>query len=194
MNFINKDNKGKISEFLAPCSLLKYDSNPLYLVCLTKKEGENRLKEIKEEMRLNNLNIFYNFIIQPVKNNEIIKTYGKNYDINWYYPKVLDFTKNFGNITIFFSIGDPFGDEGLTFNEEENDLFCQPYYLLKRCNVSKEHFKGKKNGLYFIKHSNHLGKKTINYEVPPIKVILGSKGNIIPFTLIYSFVLFLIMI
>ena len=53
LNFINKDNKGKISEFLAPCSLLKYDSNPLYLVCLTKKEGENRLKEIKEEMRLN---------------------------------------------------------------------------------------------------------------------------------------------
>ena len=68
MNFINKDNKGKISEFLAPCILLKYD----------------------------------------------------------YYQKVLDFTKNFGNISIFFSIGDPFGDEGLIFNEEENDLFCQP--------------------------------------------------------------------
>ena len=193
LNFTNKDNEGKESEIRIGCSFLKYDDNPLYLVCPANDEGENRLKEIKEEIIFDKLNIFYNYRIQPVKNNEIIKTKDYGFLLIWYYPRVLDFTKNSGNITVLYNTGINIA-EGFTYNEDENDLFCDSYYFLKRCYVSKEHFKGKKNGFYFIKHNNHLGKKTINYEVPPIKVILDSKGNIIGLPLIYLLVLFLIMI
>ena len=40
-----------------------------------------------------------------------------------YYQKVLDFTKNFGNISIFFSIGVPFGDEGLILMKKKMIYF-----------------------------------------------------------------------
>ena len=70
--------------------------------------------------------------------------------------------------------------------------------ILKKCEITKEHFKGLKNDLYFLKHTNHLSKKSTNYEIPPIKVILEapapSKGNIISLSLFYSLVLLLIMI
>ena len=84
---------------------------------------------------------------------------------------------------------------GLTYNEEAEDLTCEQIERkVKKCEITKEHFKGKKNG-FFIKHTNHKVTKTISYEVLPVKVILdSSKGNIISFSLIYSFLLLLIMI
>ena len=82
-----------------------------------------------------------------------------------------------------------------TFIEDEEDLKCeQTGFKLITCQVPKKHFKGKETGLYFIKHKNHINKKSTSYEVPPIKVILPSKENIISSSLFYSLLLFLIMI
>ena len=66
---------------------------------------------------------------------------------------------------------------GLTFNENANDLDCIRKYPGDRllvCNVTKSHFSGKKSGYYYIKHTNTLGKKSTNYEVAPIKILLND--------------------
>ena len=117
--------------------------------------------------------------------------------IFWYYPKVLDFTKNSGPISIYYWIEDADLLTGFTYNENEKDLTCQSVERsLKKCEITKEHFKGKKSGAYFLKHTNHLEKKSISYEVPPIKVIVdesASRGNIIESSIFYYLLLLLIM-
>ena len=47
------------------CSFRKYENSPLLLVCWV-KDGVFWLKEIKEEIILDNINFKYNFRIQPV--------------------------------------------------------------------------------------------------------------------------------
>ena len=65
--------------------------------------------------------------------------------------------------------------EGLTFNETLKDLSCETFSKdLKRCSLPKSHFDGEKSGNYFIKHSNHFGNKSTNYEGFPVKVILNE--------------------
>ena len=193
ITFLNKNNEGIESEKEAECNFMKYDNNPLYLICFLNKEGENKLLEIQKEIIIKDYNDLYNYRIQPVKNEEIIKYSDRGSFISWYYPQVLDFTKNTGNISILYNIETPNSLNGLTYNENEKDLVCEKIGKhMKKCEISKEHFKGKENGYYFIKHTNHLGKKTTSYEVPPIKVVLSS--TFISSYLIYSLVLFLIMI
>ena len=111
------------------------------------------------------------------------------------YPEIFDFTKN-DSLIIEYGMEDPEKFVGITFNEEANDLTCQDIGReVKRCTVPKSHFKGKKSGYYFTKHSNHLNGKSYSYEAPPIKVILNdSKGNIISFISYYWLLLILIMI
>ena len=45
-----------------------------------------------------------------------------------------------------------------------------------QCTVPKSHFNGK-SGLFFTSHINHLNGRSINYEVPPVKVILPNSNN-----------------
>ena len=193
LTFINKDDEGIECEFPNECYFFKYDNYPLYIACFVNQEGENKLVEIEKEIKFEKYSELYNYRIQPVKNNEIIKHKGYGSFIYWYYPKVLDFTKNTGNTSILFNIENPDSLDGLTYNENEKDLFCERVGKnVKKCEISKEHFKGKQSGYYFIKHANHLGKKTISYEAAPIKVVLDSA--FISTYLIYSLILFLIMI
>ena len=102
------------------------------------------------------------------------------------------------------NIENPDSLNNFSYNEEAGDLKCETIGMhLKKCEVTKEHFKEKKDGLYFLKHKNHLDKKSISYEIAPMEIILDSddrktdvpsKGNIISLSLIYSLVLFLFMI
>ena len=179
-NFINKDSSGTESEMKGECSFLKYDNNPLFLVCWVNKEGENRLKEITEEIIINDKNVLYNNRIQPVKNDEIIQYHGSGSFFSWYYPKVLDFSQNDNNISIIYNIENPNSLNGLSYNEDEEDLICEKVGShIKKCEITKDHFKGNKDGLYFVKHTNHLGKKSISYEVQPVKVILSKELNLV---------------
>ena len=200
LKFMNENEQGEKTLKDKSCSFLKYDNNPLYLVCWVNGEKTNWLNEITSEEKVENYHIQYNYKIQPVKNEAKIQYKGSGSFISWYHPKVIDFTKNNGPISIIYWIENPQHLKGFTYNEEADDLKCEDvggYY--KKCEVTKEHFKGKKSGDYFLKHTNHLEKKSTNYEVPPIKVILEetpvpSKGNIIFSSLLYSFGLLLIMI
>ena len=196
LTFINKNSEGIEDEYDSKCKFRKYDANPLIIICSINYPGTNWLKEIKEEKLIDNNNILYNFRIQPVKNEDKIDYDGTSSKIKEYYPKILDFTKKDGPLYVYFRLQTVEGLNGLTYNEDAEDLTCEQIAKnRKKCEVTIKHFKGKKNGFYFIKHTNHKGTKTISYEVPPLKVILdSSKGNIISFSLIYSFLLLLIMI
>ena len=197
LTFLNNNNESTIREIESECSFVKYDGYPLYLICLTNYEGTNWLKEIENELIINNQNIQYNYRIQPVKNEEQIETKGKGSFTTFYHPTILDFSKNNGPLSILYFTDSPNNLDGLTFNEGQKDIECKTVAKdKKKCEVTKEHFKGKNNGLYFLKHKNHLGKKDITYEIRPMKVILSSSsnGNIISLSIFYYLLVLLIMI
>ena len=174
------------------CSLKKYDDNPLLIVCFRPNIGKCWLKEIKEEIKVDDANIRYNFRIQPVKNDERIYQSGKDrgtfmMDI---FPETLDFT-NKEYLYVYYDAETKKYLKGITFNKEKEDLDCEiTKGKLLRCNVTKNHFN--KTGYYFTKRTNHLGSKSTNYEIPPVKVIL--KGSFYSISLYYILLLILIMI
>ena len=90
-------------------------------------------------------------------------------------------------MTIEFFTIEPYLINGITFNEEANDLSCEILGEILKCIIPKSHFKGKKSGYYFAKQRNFIDGKFILYEIPPIKVILS--GKILPFSFIYTLLL-----
>ena len=195
--FINEEG----NDFNAKCYFRKYEKNPLLLVCNVLEEGKNCLKEITEEIRLEDINAKYIFRIQPVNNKEII--YYKEQDgsgsfVNWVYPEVLDFRKN-DNLILELDIKYPNNFIGITLNEEANELNCEIFRdSIKSCTVPKNHFKDKKNGYYFIKFNNFNNTKSVAYEIPPIKVILTddshNSGNFINLVYLYYLALLILII
>ena len=177
------------------CSFRKYSGFPLLLLCWAYGEGTNVLNEITEEKIFDNINIKYNFRIQPVKNEEKIEVKRVQSSFIYYnYPYILDFTKS-DSLSVNYHIEEFDHLTGLTFNENKGDLTCQ---IIKRkitkCTVPKSHFDGKETGYYFLKHTNYLYGKSTSYEGVPVKVILDGSGfNKVSFTLIYSLLLILIM-
>ena len=157
------------------CSLRKYDNTSLYIICSVHEEGNYFLKEITEEKIYNNINVKYNFRIQPIKNTE--KIYFEIKDgtaIIWLYPQIMNFTEK-DTCYIKYSTEVPKYFNGITFNEDAEDLNCEILQnRLKRCIVPKSHFKGKTSGYYFTKHTNHLDTKSTNYEGSPVRVILDD--------------------
>ena len=172
------------------CGFRKYDGYPLYLICETPEFEEDlnyTLAEITTETEIYNvdeINVKYNFIIQPVNNKEIIYskfTYEIGSKIRFIYPDELNFNLN-DSYDIIIGTHNAEELKGISFNEKANDLECEiinernEIGFLK-CKINKSHFIGKQSGYYFIQQSNHLNTKSINYEVPPIKVILNSEED-----------------
>lgn len=87
----------------AQCAFKKYkDNKPLLLLCLFRSRsissGDYTLKEIEQEKKLEDINSKYNFIISPVKSEEIINYESGSYPdggaaIYSIIPSLLDFTK-----------------------------------------------------------------------------------------------------
>ena len=195
----NKDQENEKEEKKS-CELVKYDNNPLLILCWIGTEGISSLKEITQEIILNDINFQYNFRIQPAKNNETSMYIGKGVGLAWNYPRVLDFKKNNGPLYINYQLGEnPDSFKGLTFNVEKDDLKCQTILeSTMRCEVPKSHFQGKTDGYYFHQLSNNLDKKSIRYELSPMKVFVGDsdskkgRGNFLSLSINYL-VLFILM-
>ena len=170
---------GEDGEQNLTCHFKNGEFGPLLLLCKPENEGYLALEEIKNDTLQNNINTKYNFIIQPVNNNEIIKatSFGNYYPITSIYPNILDFTsKDLYTIDIVNEV--PTSLDQITFNEEKEDLKCEDLIHIKRCNISKDHFKGKENGYYYIKYFNHnLNRKTTSFSTIPISVILTKENN-----------------
>ena len=164
------------------CFFRKYDNYPLLILCSGDMGYEFWLKEIKQEIFIENQNINYNFIIKPVNISDKISKDGTGSEIYSFFPEVLDFTKT-GILYVTLYCDGSEDITGITFNEKEKDLVCEDLgsdekgkKYIKKCVVPKSHFNGQKSGEYFIKYQNHLNTKSIAYEVPPIKVILTGSG------------------
>ena len=170
------------------CFLRKAGNSPLLLLCLPNHEGVYSLKEIKNEIRITDINYKYNFIILPVINNE--KAIVSNIDSNEplilsIYPNVLDFNKkDLIQIDIFFIflMGGEYTLDRFSLNEDEEYLKCEinlkeEYFYKIRCNVSNNNFKSKNNKNYYILYDNPISKKkSILYYSSPLTVILPSNN------------------
>ena len=125
LTFINKNKDNIEREEENGCRFLKYDNNPLLLVCFVDTEGTNWLKEFSTEKYLDDINYQYIYHLLPYKNEEKIETVGQGSYAFWSYPKSLDFTKNNDTLFIDINMEKPDYYKGLTFIEGVEDLKCQ---------------------------------------------------------------------
>ena len=160
------------------CLLKKTEEMSLVMICLISKGGEFSLGEIENQTIVENTNIKYNFIIQPINNTEKCIISGDGGIMLFAIQKVLDFTL-YDSIIIDLAIIPSFNSKGIKLNPEGNDLECtdiKEFY--KRCTVSISHFNNKTSGYYYTHHDNHLNKSIIFYESSPFKVILPKIENL----------------
>ena len=142
------------------------------MICMIDNEGEFSLGKTKNQIKLNNINIKYNFIIQPINNNEKFTVSGKGGYMMYALPKDLDFTSK-ATITIDFAMNHPENIRGIRFNNETNDLECTNINSnYKRCKIHKSHFRNKPNGYYYTRHANHNNNSIKFYESSPLHITL----------------------
>ena len=65
------------------------------VVCLIKEEGTFYLNQITEEIKVNDINLKYNFKIKPVNCTETFEYKGEGSMLYFFYPEILDFTNKF---------------------------------------------------------------------------------------------------
>ena len=159
------------------------DNNPLLLLCLN---GGSK----GETISLNTFSRYYDDLLSFNYNFQISNSINETFTINGLttniqakYPDILDFSSNnVLNFSIFGFFGNYLGDI-LSLNPKEANLKCEA-----KCIVPKSHFKGEKNGYYYLHYNNSLGGKSIFYEVTPFNVILS--GSIVS----YKFMIILIFL
>ena len=154
------------------CSMRKSIGISLTMICIMDKEGEFSLGQIQDQTILNNINIKYNFVIQPINNNEKCKISGEGGSMIFALPKVLDFTSK-DKIYTIFAMKSSRKLSNIRLNPDEDEIECRNYNAThKGCEVRKTHFKNLDTLYYYTYHSNHNDKSIIFYESSPLKVIL----------------------
>lgn len=184
------------------CNLVKGENNPLLMICYLDygqiQEGILSLKEVENEIKLTQINNVYNFIIQPVNNKESISYVDKIYCLIYnIYPNILNF-KEKDSIEIELLMENPNYLNGITFDENSEDLKCVDSGNLKKCIVPKEHFKDPKKRYYYIKYNGYNNNKFISYENFPVEIILSededdNKTLIIIFSIVGAILLIAIV-
>jgi hypothetical protein len=155
------------------CFLKKTINISLTMICKLDIEFEFSLGKVEKTTVLNNINIKYNFVIQPINNNEKCVIYDYGGALMFSIPKVLNFTSQ-DTITVDFAMVPSQYLKGIKLNPEANEeLKCSNINnIYKRCTVPKNLFRNKDNGYYYIHHVNHNNKLIIFYESSPLKVVL----------------------
>ena len=153
------------------CSLKKTEVTSLLMICQVDKE-QFSLGEIKKQVELRDINIKYNFFIQPIDNRENCTISGSGSYIEFAYPRVLNFIYN-SQITIYYRFRNSYDSNNITLIPEENDIECTNInYEYKKCYVYKSYFREKESGYYYTYHKNHVGNYIKFYESSPFNVIL----------------------
>ena len=178
-HYVQINNIFEETDFIDSCYFKKTEKSPLLILCQAKKEGVISMKEIKDEIKLNETNHKYNFIILPVINNETV-TISRTFSysvISGIYPTILDFsTKEIIQFDLFMS--EPNSLDGISFNENAENLKCDNLVNIKRCNISKDHFKGKNDEYYYLIYEIPFSKnKTISYINSPVTVIFNKEND-----------------
>ena len=157
------------------CYFIKHEnSEPLYMVCITEfNSGNYTIEEIKE-YNLKDIHYKYNFIIKPKKLNEKLSILNKfKRSLKEIYPDTLDFTSK-DSIDLYFNQDNYIN---VRINKDGSDIKCENLNDIKKCTVTKSHFKGKKGGYYYIYHEDGLGNYIPYYEHFGVKVILSGSDN-----------------
>ena len=157
------------------CLFKNSTKDNLLLLCEAKNEGKSSLGKISQTT-INNVNIFYNFIIEETENNEEYEISGEGAIITSVDPKEMDFTKANWYIITYETIH-PENLDSIWLNKDSSSkLVCTDHIWYKECNVTKEHFGKLETNYYYTYHSNKGNKKIISYEVDPIYVILEKQN------------------
>jgi len=165
----------KTNTYATSCFFKKTEESKLLFLCLAAEEGNYSLGEITEEICKDDINIKYNFYIQPVINNEIYYINGQGSYILTAYPMVFNFTSS---ESLIFDLVLPFSEYvKIKLNPDGNELECINGENTKSCIVPKSHFENKTSGYYYIHHLNHLNEYIIAYEISPVRVILPSNDK-----------------
>ena len=164
------------------CFLRKDPDKPLLLLCTGFIEDDYPLKDlINKEIIFDNINVKYNFRIQPTDNTEELEIdfEGGGY-IYLTYPKILDFTKK-NKYQVHFLFGKKSNDyyySNLRFLPDLNDLLCAPSNNSFICTIDSDYFENNPNGYYNLYYLKRLKTYSILYEVPPFQVILPKRKTI----------------
>ena len=155
------------------CYFKKNNANNILLICIIFGSGDTSLQKIENEIVLNDIHYKYNFVIQPVENNEIIKIGGElGTRIDLVYPEELDLTSE-QSLKIRYVIGGSQIYRNIKLNpDSSSDLDCVDLHDMKICTVPTNHFVNKESGYYYTQHLNHLNEYSIFYDSNPLKVTL----------------------
>ena len=183
-----KDSSGSVRYF-ANCFFKKNKLNSfLLLYCSLNDDAKYHLDPITNEIRLNDIHERFNFIIEPIKNDDIIYTYSSGSRLLMAYPEIIDLSLSDTTNIKYFIYHDKYKEDLVNItiprfrlNINSSDLVCQIKWnyvnAISSCNVPLNHFKGEKSGYFYTYKMNHLDEWAINYEVPPIYILLPEENT-----------------
>ena len=157
------------------CFLIKDDKlEHLYLSCNIGFKGNYQITNISA-FTLNDIHYKYNFIYGGEAINETLhSTEPLNYYIVEVYPKTLDYTsKNSLDFYAFTPMASLVHNPIL--NIDGGELQCNNIEDIKKCTVTKAHFKNKKSGYYVILQKNNVNEFVANYDTFGFNVILPEE-------------------
>ena len=156
------------------CYFKKQNKKNLLVICIPSFEGELYLEEIKQEKIINNTHYKYNFIIQPRASSEIIYIQHYGSQALYVYPEILNFTLE-STLEVNFIMINSSNVAHIRLNPDSFDLPCEDFSdIIKKCNVSVNHFMKKKSGFYYTYHLNHEYDLSIYYDLNPIEIELPN--------------------
>lgn len=160
-----------------PCRFVKYDESPLYLMCTIYNSGNISVGIINDEITEDYLSYKYIFRLQPSTINEtvFVDEESKN-GIYLSFPEFLDFSTK--ETQYLYYVGSQISNfEGVKLDKNSPDLVCEEDGKnVKKCIVSKSHFKTAKNGFYYTYYKNPLNETSILYDIPPVQIKFTSDG------------------
>ena len=179
--FLNR--KEDSEEMPFSCYMRKNSFEPLLIICFAIEEGNYSFTKTNEEEILDDININYNFRIQPIQIEANISVSGKGNYVLFNNPKILNFYTTRLVIMDFYMLGNSTSRE-IRLNLDSDQLSCSDLakeddLISKICTITARHFIGKKTGYYNIYHYNYLNESIRFYEVNPIQVILPQENEIV---------------
>ena len=167
------------------CYFIKHDnSTPLYLLCRALDRASSKFIFDPFKFNIDNIHYRYNFILASEKNKkEIFFSSLEKYIILYHiYPDVINF--NLTNSANILFIGRGVNRmNNIKFNLKGNDLQCidlfgnENFYNIKKCEITKSHFKGLNSGYYIPYHKNSFNEFNTNYETHGIYVIKPNNDD-----------------
>ena len=159
------------------CFFKNNENTNLLLLCKPNFQGIYSLEKTNSEIKLNNIHIIYNFIIQPIKNSETFNViYGFKYNLVINYPLILDFTKKDSADIILIHSTNQFPYEKIKLNiESDESLKCDNLEFVVKCKVFLSHFKNKQSGYFNLVYKNFMEGYSNFYEINPFKIIIPKK-------------------